>query len=71
MPLGPDDRSGPAAPSSEAVGDDQRPFAASQAVRPREHAPFVVRARPMGVRAALDYDRIATLIEELDGVAHR
>lgn len=70
MPLGRDDRIGHAAPASEAVEDGHRPSTASEAVRPREYAPFVVRARPMGARAALDYDRIATLIEELDGVAH-
>ena len=30
-------------------------------------APFTVRARPMGVRPGLDYDRTSELVEHLDG----
>lgn len=32
---------------------------------------FVVRPRPLGVRPGLDYDRIAELVEQLEGPLHR
>ncbi len=32
---------------------------------------FVVRARPLGVRSGLNYDRIADLMEDLEGPAYR
>ena len=34
-------------------------------------APFVVRARPLGLRPGLSYDSIADLLEQLEGPAHR
>lgn len=33
--------------------------------------PFVVHARPLGVRADLNYDCVGSLIEELEGPLHR
>ncbi len=32
---------------------------------------FVVRARPLGMRPALNYDRINELVEQLEGPLHR
>jgi hypothetical protein len=29
--------------------------------------PFVVRARPLGLRAGLDYDRTSELLEQIEG----
>ena len=37
----------------------------------REVPPFKVHARPLGVRAGLDYDRTAELVEQLEGPLHR
>jgi hypothetical protein len=33
--------------------------------------PFVVRARPLGMRPGLDYDRTSVLVEHLEGPLHR
>jgi hypothetical protein len=33
--------------------------------------PFVVRARPMGARPGLNYDKISELIEQVEGPYHR
>lgn len=33
--------------------------------------PFRVRARRLGVRAGLDYDNVAELLEQLEGPQHR
>ncbi len=33
--------------------------------------PFRVQARPWGLRPGLDYDRIAQLVDELEGPLHR
>jgi hypothetical protein len=33
--------------------------------------PFVVQARPLGVRPGLDYDRTSELVEHLEGPLHR
>ncbi len=33
--------------------------------------PFIVRARPLGLRAGLDYDKISELVEHLEGPLHR
>jgi hypothetical protein len=46
-------------------------LALNTAKRSRTVEPFVVRARPMGVKPGLDYDRISALIEELEGPDHR
>ncbi len=37
----------------------------------REVPPFKVRARPLGVRPGLDYDRTAELVEQLEGPLYR
>lgn len=40
----------------------------------REHKPgkpFIVRARPLGLRPGLDYDKISELVEHLEGPLHR
>jgi plasmid stability protein len=37
----------------------------------KPHKPFVVRARPLGLRAGLSYDSIGDLLEQLEGPAHR
>lgn len=40
----------------------------------KEHTPptpFVVRARPMGARPGLNYDKINELIEQVEGPYHR
>jgi hypothetical protein len=37
----------------------------------RGGAPFVVRARPLGVRPGLDYDRTSELLEQIEGPLHR
>lgn len=39
--------------------------------KPRAVPPFKVRARPLGVRSGLDYDRIAELIEHVEGPLQR
>jgi hypothetical protein len=33
--------------------------------------PFIVRARPLGLRPGLDYDKISELVEHLEGPLHR
>ena len=33
--------------------------------------PFKVKARPLGLRPGLDYDKISELIEEAEGPLHR
>ena len=39
-----------------------------EAKRPqRAGKPFVVRARPLGVRPGLDYDNVADLLEQIEG----
>lgn len=39
-----------------------------EAKRPqRASKPFVVRARPLGVRPGLDYDNVADLLEQIEG----
>lgn len=40
----------------------------------REHKPgkpFIVQARPLGLRPGLDYDKISELVEHLEGPLHR
>ncbi len=32
---------------------------------------FTVRAKPLGMRPGLDYDRVGELVEELEGPLHR
>ncbi len=39
--------------------------------RPRTVPPFTVRARQLGVRSGLDYDRIAELMEHVEGPLQR
>lgn len=46
-------------------------FALNTTRRSRAAERFTVRARPMGLRPGLDYDRIGALLEELEGPAHR
>lgn len=36
----------------------------------KPHKPFVVRARPLGLRSGLSYDSIGDLLERLEGPAH-
>ena len=36
----------------------------------KPHQPFVVRARPLGLRAGLSYDSIGDLLEQLEGPVH-
>ena len=38
---------------------------------PRPTQPFVVRARPLGLRPGFNYDKINELIEQLEGPFHR
>ncbi len=39
--------------------------------KPRAVPPFTVRARQLGVRSGLDYDRIAELMEHVEGPLQR
>ncbi len=34
-------------------------------------APFKVRARPLGLRPGLNYDKVSELIEQIEGPLHR
>ena len=38
---------------------------------PKPRRPFVVRARPLGLRPGMSYDNIAELLELTEGPAHR
>jgi hypothetical protein len=38
---------------------------------PRSAPKFRIKARPLGVRPGLDYDRISQLLEDVEGPVHR
>lgn len=42
---------------------------AKRSAKPRE--PFRIQARAWGVRPGLDYDRIAELVDQVEGCLHR
>jgi hypothetical protein len=57
-------------PFKELVNDLLR-SALSSRRQPPAAAPFRVRARPLGLRPGLDYDRISHLIDQIEGPSHR
>lgn len=44
---------------------------ALSARRRSEGRPFVVKARPLGLRAGLSYDSVGDLLESIEGPGHR
>lgn len=38
---------------------------------PRPDPGLRIKARPLGIRAGLDYDRITQLLDDIEGPAHR
>lgn len=38
---------------------------------PAKRKPFVVDARPMGVRQGLDYSKVGKVLEQIEGPEHR
>ena len=59
-----------ARPFKDVVNDLLR-FALTARRTPAPRKPFHVEARPLGLRPGLDYDNVATLLEQLDGPTHR
>jgi hypothetical protein len=39
--------------------------------RPCAATPFVVKARPLGLRPGLNYDNIGEMLEQVEGALHR
>jgi hypothetical protein len=37
----------------------------------RRVEPFVIRARPLGLRPGLDYDKVSDLLDQIEGPLHR
>ena len=37
----------------------------------RTHPPFVVQARPLGLRPGLNYDKTGDLLDQIEGPLHR